>query len=108
MSAWRGWFKVSTAVLALTAAFRVAAADLSWLDDRAAVQNFVSGVVMEQIAQQQAVGVTVSIVRGGNIVMAQGYGIARPLPAQDLPAWVAHWQPDPRWADEDSPHIFAA
>lgn len=28
---------------------------------------------------------------------AQGYGIARPMPAQDLPAWIASWRPDPAW-----------
>jgi EAL domain-containing protein (putative c-di-GMP-specific phosphodiesterase class I) len=30
---------------------------------------------------------------------AQGYGIARPMPAAELPAWAAGWQTDPRWAD---------
>jgi diguanylate cyclase (GGDEF)-like protein/PAS domain S-box-containing protein len=30
--------------------------------------------------------------------LAQGYGIARPMPAQDFPTWAAHWQPDPSWA----------
>jgi diguanylate cyclase (GGDEF)-like protein len=29
-------------------------------------------------------------------VQAQGYGIARPMPGQDLPAWVAQW-PDAAW-----------
>jgi EAL domain-containing protein (putative c-di-GMP-specific phosphodiesterase class I) len=29
--------------------------------------------------------------------VAQGYGIARPMQAQDLPAWAAGWHPDPRW-----------
>ena len=29
--------------------------------------------------------------------LAQGYGIARPMPASDMPAWVAAWRPDPRW-----------
>jgi diguanylate cyclase (GGDEF)-like protein/PAS domain S-box-containing protein len=28
----------------------------------------------------------------------QGYGIAKPMPASDIVAWVAAWQPDPRWA----------
>jgi hypothetical protein len=27
----------------------------------------------------------------------QGYGISRPMPAQDLLAWHAAWTPDPRW-----------
>lgn len=34
--------------------------------------------------------------------MAQGYGIARPMPAADVPAWSAQFRPDPawmRWAD---------
>jgi len=29
--------------------------------------------------------------------LAQGYGIARPMPADDLPAWVRHWKPDAAW-----------
>lgn len=28
---------------------------------------------------------------------AQGYGIARPMPAADLPAWVSQWRPDGAW-----------
>jgi diguanylate cyclase (GGDEF)-like protein/PAS domain S-box-containing protein len=30
-------------------------------------------------------------------VLAQGYGIARPMPPADLPAWVASWRPDAAW-----------
>jgi EAL domain-containing protein (putative c-di-GMP-specific phosphodiesterase class I) len=29
--------------------------------------------------------------------LAQGYGIARPMPADAMPAWVATWRPDPAW-----------
>lgn len=29
---------------------------------------------------------------------AQGYGIARPMPAHELPKWVKAWSPDPVWA----------
>ncbi len=29
--------------------------------------------------------------------LAQGYGIARPMPAAQLPAWAAVWQPDAAW-----------
>jgi diguanylate cyclase (GGDEF)-like protein/PAS domain S-box-containing protein len=29
--------------------------------------------------------------------LAQGYGIARPMPAADVPHWLATWQPDPAW-----------
>lgn len=31
--------------------------------------------------------------------LAQGYGIARPMPAAELPGWAANWQPDPAWRE---------
>ena len=31
--------------------------------------------------------------------LAQGYGIARPMPADMLPAWAANWRPDPAWSE---------
>ena len=36
--------------------------------------------------------------------LAQGYGIARPMPGDELPAWAATWHPDPRWADVPPVH----
>ncbi|MCG5513518.1 EAL domain-containing protein [Ectothiorhodospira shaposhnikovii] len=30
--------------------------------------------------------------------LGQGYGIARPMPAESLRDWIRHWQPSPRWA----------
>jgi EAL domain-containing protein (putative c-di-GMP-specific phosphodiesterase class I) len=29
--------------------------------------------------------------------LAQGYGIAKPMPADTIPQWIKHWQPDPSW-----------
>ena len=29
--------------------------------------------------------------------VAQGYGIARPMPAEEIPAWVANWSPPSAW-----------
>ncbi|MEY8213794.1 MAG: EAL domain-containing protein, partial [Colwellia sp.] len=29
--------------------------------------------------------------------LAQGYGIARPMPASDIPAWISNWKPDVSW-----------
>jgi diguanylate cyclase (GGDEF)-like protein/hemerythrin-like metal-binding protein/PAS domain S-box-containing protein len=43
----------------------------------------------------------------------QGFGIARPMPADDLAEWVAHWQPPTPWqtrfpiAREDLPLLYA-
>lgn len=31
--------------------------------------------------------------------LAQGFGIARPMPGDELPAWSAGWQPDPAWSN---------
>jgi diguanylate cyclase (GGDEF)-like protein/PAS domain S-box-containing protein len=45
--------------------------------------------------------------------LAQGYGIARPMPAAALPGWSAVWRTDPSWADlpavnrDDLPLLFA-
>ncbi len=36
---------------------------------------------------------------------AQGYGIARPMPAGELQAWAAAWRTDPRW--EEVPPVHA-
>jgi diguanylate cyclase (GGDEF)-like protein/PAS domain S-box-containing protein len=37
--------------------------------------------------------------------LAQGYGIARPMPAENLPAWLAGWRPDNAWLNwRDRPH----
>ena len=30
--------------------------------------------------------------------LAQGYGIARPMPAEQLPAWAANWRPEAAWS----------
>jgi EAL domain/Chemoreceptor zinc-binding domain len=31
--------------------------------------------------------------------LAQGFGIARPMPGNELPDWAANWRPDPRWVN---------
>jgi diguanylate cyclase (GGDEF)-like protein/PAS domain S-box-containing protein len=32
--------------------------------------------------------------------LAQGYGIARPMPAQEFPIWVKNWRVDPAWLNQ--------
>lgn len=45
--------------------------------------------------------------------LAQGYGIARPMPADDLPAWARSWRPNAAWSHvpsvkrNDLPLLFA-
>jgi diguanylate cyclase (GGDEF)-like protein len=31
--------------------------------------------------------------------LAQGYGIARPMPAAEFPMWAQDWKPDPSWSE---------
>jgi diguanylate cyclase (GGDEF)-like protein/PAS domain S-box-containing protein len=31
--------------------------------------------------------------------LAQGYGIAKPMPASDIPAWISEWKPDVSWLE---------
>ncbi|MBL8415985.1 MAG: EAL domain-containing protein [Propionivibrio sp.] len=46
--------------------------------------------------------------------LAQGYGIARPMPAHDFPAWASAWRPDSDWSNrssinrDDLPLLFAS
>jgi diguanylate cyclase (GGDEF)-like protein/PAS domain S-box-containing protein len=46
--------------------------------------------------------------------IAQGFGIAAPMPPSDLPAWLASWTPDPQWArisaldPADRPLLYAS
>lgn len=45
--------------------------------------------------------------------VAQGYGIAYPMPANELPAWSVNWRPDPAWVNlhcvsrNDLPVLYA-
>jgi len=43
------------------------------------------------------------VLRQLGCALAQGYGIARPMPAEQMPAWVATWQPDAAWCGLPNP-----
>ncbi|MGB6193092.1 MAG: EAL domain-containing protein [Terracidiphilus sp.] len=55
--------------------------------------------------QREAVAEGVETVDHGLMLLrlgcqlAQGYGIARPMPGGQMPDWAANWRPDPRWAN---------
>ncbi len=69
--------------------------------------------------QRQVIAEGVETVAQGELLLrlgcelAQGYAIARPMPAADLPGWSAAWQRDPAWVDlpaasrDDLPLLFA-
>jgi diguanylate cyclase (GGDEF)-like protein/PAS domain S-box-containing protein len=70
--------------------------------------------------RRQVVAEGVETVEHGEMLLhlgfelAQGYAIARPMPAADVPGWVGVWRLDPAWADhsavskEDLPLLFAS
>ncbi len=69
--------------------------------------------------RRQAVAEGVETVEQGILLLrlgcqvAQGFCIARPMPATDLPGWVATWIPHPRWSNvavldpTDRPLLYA-
>jgi diguanylate cyclase (GGDEF)-like protein/PAS domain S-box-containing protein len=54
--------------------------------------------------KRQVIAEGVETVAHGSLLLqmgcelAQGYGIAKPMPAAQVPSWVAAWQPDPEWS----------
>lgn len=53
---------------------------------------------------RQVIAEGVETIEHGDILLrmgcelAQGYGIARPMPAKEIPHWLARWQPEPHWS----------
>ena len=73
------------------------------LDDRndLAIVNGVIGLASAFRRQVIAEGVE-TVAHGSQLLaigceLAQGYGIARPIPAADFPVWAKNWKPDPAW-----------
>lgn len=71
-------------------------------DDRAIVMGVIS-LASAFNRQVTAEGVE-SIEHGTRLLsmgcdLAQGYGIARPMPAHKLPTWMAQWKPDAAWME---------
>ncbi len=70
-------------------------------DDLAIVEGVIS---LTHAFQRQVIAEGVETVEHGLILLllgcdlAQGYGIARPMPASELPAWITHFQPDTLWS----------
>jgi len=69
-------------------------------DDLSILQGVIS---LASAFHRQVIAEGVETIAHGSMLLqlgcdqAQGYGIARPMPADALPAWVASWQPDTTW-----------
>jgi EAL domain-containing protein (putative c-di-GMP-specific phosphodiesterase class I) len=85
-------------------------------DDLAILEGVIG---LARAFRRQVIAEGVETVEHGEMLLqlgcelAQGYGIARPMPAEDLPAWSATWRPDPAWTNlssvsrDDLPLLFA-
>jgi EAL domain-containing protein (putative c-di-GMP-specific phosphodiesterase class I) len=75
--------------------------DLSTDTDNQALLRGIMGLAVAFKRQVIAEGVE-TIAQGQMLlsigcVLGQGFGIARPMPATDVPNWLASWQPDASW-----------
>jgi diguanylate cyclase (GGDEF)-like protein/PAS domain S-box-containing protein len=74
------------------------------LDDPEDLTILEGVLVLANAFRCQAVAEGVETVDHGLLLLqlgcpvAQGYGIARPMPGSELARWAADWRPDPRWA----------
>jgi len=72
------------------------------LDDLAILQGVIG---LASAFRREVIAEGVESVEHGAMLLqlgcdlAQGYGIARPMPAHEFPGWAAVWQPDAMWAD---------
>lgn len=70
------------------------------VDDLAIVEGVVG---LAEIFHREVIAEGVETKVHGDLLLsigcdlAQGYGIARPMPAKDLPAWVTEWHEGARW-----------
>lgn len=76
---------------------------------------------LTEVFRRQAVAEGVETIEHGIMLLsmgcdfAQGYSIARPMPAEQVSSWVKKWKPDPawiaaseaRWCREDFPLVLA-
>jgi len=72
-------------------------------DDLAILQGVIS---LASALKREVIAEGVETVAHGSMLLelgcelAQGYGIARPMPASDMPAWAQAWRPEPAWRQQ--------
>ncbi len=74
--------------------------------------NILEGVIgLATAFRREVIAEGVETIAHGTLLLhlgcelAQGYGIARPMPADQLPAWATSWQPDAAWGASAVPVI---
>jgi len=73
------------------------------LDDEEDLAIVVGVIALSKAFQRTAIAEGVETIAHGVTLlqlgcdMAQGYGIAKPMPAANIPEWVANWRPDDSW-----------
>jgi len=78
-------------------------------EDRAIVQGVIG---LARVFQREVIAEGVETVEHGTVLLglgcerAQGYGIARPMPASAVAGWIAQWRPDPGWSGVSSVPLF--
>jgi EAL domain-containing protein (putative c-di-GMP-specific phosphodiesterase class I) len=71
-------------------------------DDLAIVEGVIG---LARAFRRQVIAEGVETAAHGQVLLelgcelAQGYGIARPMPASAVAGWVAGWRPDPAWSE---------
>lgn len=69
-------------------------------DDLAIVEGVIA---LAKLFKRKVIAEGVETVEHGTALLqlgcelAQGHGIARPMPASDIPAWIINWKPDVNW-----------
>ncbi len=72
-------------------------------DDQALFEGIIK---LAKVFGRQVLAEGVETIAHGNLLLslgcelAQGYGIARPMPAAEIPAWTARWRPDRSWTHQ--------
>jgi len=76
--------------------------DMLWDSEDLAIVEGVIGLAAA--FRRTVIGEGVETAEHGELLLrlgcdlAQGYGIARPMPAGDIAAWAATWKPEPSWS----------
>jgi EAL domain-containing protein (putative c-di-GMP-specific phosphodiesterase class I) len=78
-------------------------------EDKAIIEGVLS---LAKVFGRQVIAEGVETAEHGQMLLrmgcelAQGYGIARPMPGVEIPEWVKNWRPDSRWVGvADAPDV---